>query len=128
MQTFGMELAGACENRTFPLLSDSNANAFAVPSHGQIRGTSKLTVEENLPQRGPIRGDGNARARTHRRGKMIGSNPRERRAVYGYAQRLDRLVNKNVIDSEQWKSRRESANGSRRLNEFADIAQASSKR
>ena len=48
--------------------------------------------------------------------------------MYGYAQRLDRLVNKNVIDSEQWKSRRESANGSRRLNEFADIAQASSKR
>ena len=60
--------------------------------------------------------------------KMIGSNPCERRAVYGYAQRLDRPVNKNVIDSEQWKSRRESANGSRRLNEFADIAQASSKR
>ena len=60
--------------------------------------------------------------------KMIGSNPRERRAVYGYAQRLDRPVNKNVIDSEQRKSRRESANGSGCLNELAGIAQASSKR
>jgi len=64
---------------------------------------------------------------THKR-KMIGSNPRQRRAVYGYAQRLNRPVDKNMIDSEQRKSRRESANGSRRLNKFAGIAQASSKR
>ena len=43
--------------------------------------------------------------------------------MYGYAQWLDRPVDENMIDSQHRKSRRESANGSRRLNEFAHIAQ-----
>ena len=43
--------------------------------------------------------------------------------MYGYAQWLDRPVDENMIDSQHRKSRREGANGSRRLNEFAYIAQ-----
>jgi len=31
MQTPGTELTGACENRAFPFLSDSNTNDVAVP-------------------------------------------------------------------------------------------------
>ena len=43
--------------------------------------------------------------------------------MYGYAQWLDRQVDENMIDSQPRKSRRESANGSRRSNEFAHIVQ-----
>src|SRR6476660_647723 len=43
--------------------------------------------------------------------------------MYGYAQWLERLVDENMIDSQHRKSRRESANGSRRSNEFAHIVQ-----
>ena len=48
--------------------------------------------------------------------------------MYGYAQWLERPVDENMIDSQHRKSRREGANESRRLNEFAHIAQIAVKR
>jgi len=48
--------------------------------------------------------------------------------MYGYAQWLDCPVNENMIDSQHWKSRREGANGSTRLNNFAHIVQMALKR
>src|SRR5438477_1595291 len=104
-------------------------NVLAVPSHDKNSNKSKLKRSRKICRSVGLFGA--TAMRDHEltdKWKMIGSNPRERRAVYGYAQRLDRPVDKNMIDSEQRKSRRESANGSRRLNEFPCIAQASSKR
>ena len=43
--------------------------------------------------------------------------------MYGYAQWLEPPIDENMIDSEHRKSRREGANGSRRLNKFAHIVQ-----
>ncbi len=43
--------------------------------------------------------------------------------MYGYAQWLDGSIDENMIDSQHRKSRREGANGSRRLYEFAHISQ-----
>ena len=53
---------------------------------------------------------------------MIGSNPRERGAMYGYTQWLDSPNDENMSDSQQWKSRRKGVNWSRRWNQFAHIA------
>jgi len=43
--------------------------------------------------------------------------------MYGYTQWPDRPVHENMIDGEHRKPRRESANGSCRLDEFAHIVQ-----
>ena len=43
--------------------------------------------------------------------------------MYGYAQWLERPIDENMIDSQHRKSRREGANGSRRLNKFAHIVE-----